>query len=261
LNRNDYYNDLRYLKPDRILTCVIGARCADGCVIISDTRETIGSEGRDVSKIRSLWNNKGAMACAGDAPLIDKIVETICRIPKNADYPKMVAEIKTNVRTVLNENQSTTIGNSFKAIFIGLEEFDKGDPYIRLIDPRGFSTPIEKFEIIGHGTPYVIALFKLFYHPMLNVNELAVLGYFCIATLISLELDYSVGTGQLGPEVVVLKAHEQPEILNRDHLDPIFNTARTSSKSLEFRDKLVKSIWNKVPNAFGDGQQSPMTSP
>ncbi|MDQ6866075.1 MAG: hypothetical protein M3044_19890 [Thermoproteota archaeon] len=93
MKTNDYYNDLRYLKPNRKLTCVIGAQCADGCVIISDTRETIGSESRDVSKIRILWNNKGAIAGAGDAPLIDKIVETIDRISKDPDSDKMVKDI------------------------------------------------------------------------------------------------------------------------------------------------------------------------
>jgi hypothetical protein len=123
-----------------------------------------------------------------------------------------------------------------------------------LIDPQGFSTPIKNFEIIGRGAPYVIALFKLLYNPRLKVNELAVLGYFCIATLISLELDDSVGARHLGPEAVVLKANEEPKILNHDHLDPDFKTARASTKSLKFRNKLRKSVWNQVPQAFRDGQ-------
>jgi 20S proteasome alpha/beta subunit len=260
LHSNDYYNDFTHLNPNRKLTCVIGAQGADGCTIISDTRETIGSEYRDLSKVRILWNNKAAMACAGDAPLIDNIAEGLSRMSKNVDYHKMIEDIKMNVQTALNDYQSTTIGNPFKAIFMGLKEFDKGDPYIRLIDPRGFSTPIEYFEIIGRGNPYVIALFKLFYDRRLKVNELAVLGYFCIATLISLELDNSVGTGQLGPEAVVLKTNEEPTILNRDYLDPDFKTARASSKSLKFRNRLMKSIWNRVPEAFKGGQQFAMTS-
>jgi hypothetical protein len=100
-------------------------------------------------------------------------------------------------------------------------------------------------------------LFKLCYNGRLNVNELAVLGYFCIATLISLELDDSVGTRQLGPEAVVLKANEEPKILNRDQIDPEFKTARASSKSLKFRNKLMKSIWNDVPQAFKSARTQP----
>jgi 20S proteasome alpha/beta subunit len=246
LYANDYYNDFRDLNPKRKLTCVIGAHCADGCTIISDTRETIGTEHRDVSKIRVLWNGKGAMAGAGDAPVIAKIVETINRIRSDSDQIK---EIDNNLRTVLEECQPATMGSQFEAIFMGLHEFDKGDPYIRLIDRRGFSTPIEKFEVIGIGHRYIRMLFKLLYDSRLKVNELAVLGYFCIATLISLELDNNVGTGQLGPEAAVLKKNGL-KLLNREQLDPDFKTARASSNSLEFRYELVKSVWNQVPEAF-----------
>lgn len=90
-------------------------------------------------------------------------------------------------------------------------------------------------------------LFTLFYDPKLKVKELAVLGYFCIATLISLQLDESVGTCLLGPEAVILRTDGDVELL-----DPVFNTARTSSKSLKFRNKLMKSIWNEVPEVFKD---------
>jgi hypothetical protein len=69
-----------------------------------------------------------------------------------------------------------------------------------------------------------------------------------------LELDNSVGTRQLGPEAVVLNANDV-KLLNRDHLDPDFKNARASSKSLKFRNRLMKSIWNQVPEAFKGGQQ------
>jgi hypothetical protein len=116
-----------------------------------------------------------------------------------------------------------------------------------MIHDQGFSTPIEKFEIIGIGHRYIRMLFTLFYDPKLKVKELAVLGYFCIATLISLQLDDSVGTRLLGPEAVILRTDGDVELL-----DPVFNTARTSSKSLKFRNKLMKSIWNEVPEVFKD---------
>jgi 20S proteasome alpha/beta subunit len=153
---NDYYNDLEDPNLIRKLTCVIGARGADGCVIISDTRETTGSEYKDVEKIRILWNNKGAIACAGDGPLIANMVETINGISK-LNSGKLVKDIvDENVRSVLRINPPVTTqyppvpkDNPFKAIFMGLKEIDNGESYIRLIDPRGFSTSIDDFEIIG----------------------------------------------------------------------------------------------------------------
>jgi hypothetical protein len=82
-------------------------------------------------------------------------------------------------------------------------------------------------------------LFKLLYDPKLKVNELAVLGYFCIATLISLGLDDNVGTGQLGPEAAVLNKNGL-KLLNRDQLDPDFTTARVSSNSLRIGEKRLE---------------------
>jgi hypothetical protein len=75
-------------------------------------------------------------------------------------------------------------------------------------------------------------LFKLFYHPMLKVSELAVLGYFCIATLISLRLTDYVGTDELGPDAIILNENGLKR-LNRNQIDPDFKTARASSKVFE----------------------------
>ena len=119
---------------------------------------------------------------------------------------------------------------------------------MHLIHGDGISMKIKNFDIIGHGAPYVKVLFKLLYLPMLKVNELAVLRYFCIATLVSLKLDQTVGINQSGPEVVVLKTNEEPKFLNPQDYD--FDTARTSLQCMKFGYKLVKSIWNQVPEAF-----------
>jgi 3-mercaptopyruvate sulfurtransferase SseA len=47
----------------RILTCIIGARGADGCVIISDTRQMEDDEAMKVSKIYPVWGNMSRQAC------------------------------------------------------------------------------------------------------------------------------------------------------------------------------------------------------
>jgi hypothetical protein len=80
-----------------------------------------------------------------------------------------------------------------------------GDPYIHIIYSDGVSNNIRDFEIIGHGSRYIKVLFKLLYDERLHVTELAVLGFFCIESLFSTGLDQTVGTGQLGPQIVVYK--------------------------------------------------------
>jgi len=83
---------------------------------------------------------------------------------------------------------------------------------------------------------------------MLKVEELAVLGYFVISVVIRLGLDQTVGTGWLGPEVVILKANEEPRFLNP--LDDQFKTAHQSLDTFNFRSKLVTSVWDKIPHAY-----------
>jgi hypothetical protein len=66
--------------------------------------------------------------------------------------------------------------------FRNLEGFDKGDPYLRLIHQNGISEHVKQFAI-GHGADYIALLYRMLYDDMLNVSELAVLGYFCISAL------------------------------------------------------------------------------
>jgi hypothetical protein len=75
-------------------------------------------------------------------------------------FGRLSASVLAKNPPITTQYPSVPMNNPFKAIFIRFQEFDNGDPYIRLIDPRGFSTPIENFEIIGRGAPYVIPLFK-----------------------------------------------------------------------------------------------------
>jgi 20S proteasome alpha/beta subunit len=229
------------------LTCIIGARGADGCIIISDTREISEYEVKDVSKIRLLWDGKAAMACAGDARLSDKLIESLSTpIPV---FPLHEAIEDSVLRKRYTERLESATGKyGLGIIFMGPQGLNNDDPYIHLIYGDGISKNIKDFEIIGHGSKFIKVLFKLLYDDKLNVNELAVLGYFCIESLISIGLDQTVGTGQLGPDIMVFKKNDRPNLLSLQVSD--FDTARNSLKSRDFRYKLVKSVWNQIPQAF-----------
>lgn len=223
------------------MTCIIGAKCTDGCIIVSDTREMREYEARDESKIR-VPRNKSVIAGAGVASILDRLTESI----PISDFRSVVKTIEDNICALRFRYESRFDKFEFAAIFMGLQEFDRGDPYICVINDRGASIDINNFEVIGHGAPYTKVFFKMFYDKMMNVNELAVLGYFCIKWLGLSGLDQSVGTGPTGPDVVVLKANEEPKFLDPSH----FIAADTSLQSLRFRYKLVRSIWNEIPKVF-----------
>jgi 20S proteasome alpha/beta subunit len=251
LNCEDYIK-LRYLNRRPILTCVIGATCADGCIIVSDTRVMREFEATNESKIH-LIGKRAVLAGAGTAALLDKLAGYISKsgVSTATDFHKVVEDIE-DITFEMRQRYHPMLDNqyNFQALIMGLQEFDKGDPFIRLIHAAGISEVVKNFAIIGHGAPYVAALFKLMYDNMLNVNELAALGYFCIASIVFLGLDQTVGMSPLGPEAIVLRTNEEPRFLNPLQTD--FCRARESLNNLQFRFKLVKSIWPQIPQAFGN---------
>jgi hypothetical protein len=83
---------------------------------------------------------------------------------------------------------------------------------------------------------------------MLTIRETALLGSFVISAIIGLGYDQSVGIGHSGPEVIVVKPDEKPEFMNISTQD--FARTMNVAKSLEFRNKLVKSVWEYIPQAY-----------
>jgi len=246
----------RYLKRRKLLTCVIGAKCAEGTVIVSDKRVMREFEANNESKIHKLWD-RVVLAGAGSTALLDKFAEAISKstIPTAPNFQRVV-EIIEDVIYGIQTRYRPRIGEDYdlQSLIMGLQEFDRGEPYLRLIHETGISEDVKDYAIIGHGAPYVAPFFRLLYDPMLTVNETAVLGYFAISTIVYMGLDQTVGINELGPETIVLRADEEPVFLNP--LDPQFMTARQSLKSLVFRYKLVKAVWNHLPQAYENFQQS-----
>lgn len=238
------------------MTCIIGAKCADGCVIIADTRVLREFRSSNESKISLLWD-KVIVAGEGNTAVLDNFTEELSRValPETPNFGK-VAKTVEDVVQGLQARYRPRIAEEFefRALVMGLQSFDAGDPNVRLVYSEGISEEVKDFVIIGHGAPNAVPLFRLLYDNMLTVNELAVLGFFTIAFVSFLGLDETVGFDKLGPEAVILKANEEPSFLNT--LNPEFSTARQSLSSLAFRYKLVKSIWATIPQAFENLDQS-----
>jgi 20S proteasome alpha/beta subunit len=170
------------------LTCVIGAVCADGCAIISDTRVMREFEATNESKIH-LLGKKAVLVGAGTGTLIDKLADRISEstIPSSPNLNAVVESVE-NIVISMRERYGPVLSNNynFQALVMGLQEFDTGDPYLRLIHGVGISERVIDFAIIGHGAPYVASLFRLLYDRMLTATETAVLGYFCISSIVAL---------------------------------------------------------------------------
>jgi hypothetical protein len=220
-------------------------------VIVSDTRILREFEALNESKIHILWG-KVVTAGAGNIAILDNFAAELSesKMPDTPDFGKVVKIIE-DMAHGLQARYRPRLGSDydFQAMVMGLQKFDSGDPYLRLVHGEGVSEDVENYAIIGHGAPYVAALFRLLYDNMLTVNELAVLGYFAISTIVHLGLDQTVGTGPFGPEAIVLRHGTIPAFLNAFE-EKDFSATLRSLKGLQFRYALVKRVWSQMPQAY-----------
>lgn len=235
----------------RLLTCVIGAKGADGSVVISDMRVTREDEVTHESKVHVLWD-RAILVGAGSTPLLDKLADTLraSEVPATRDVTaigKFAEDIADQMRRTYEARMG--MAYDFEAILMGLEKFDKGDPYLKRILSSGLSEHINEYAVIGQGAPYAKTLFKLLYDEMLTAEELGVLGSFVVSLIVRLGLDLSVGFTEIGPDVVVLKPDEEPYWMSPMSAKE-FSVARESLRTLRFRYRLVRSIWPHIPVAF-----------
>jgi 20S proteasome alpha/beta subunit len=242
------------------LTCIIGAKCAEGAVIVSDTRTireyASGSlEATNESKFRFLWDRHIVVAGSGTTLLLDNLFEeTESKGRDPTTRPKTWLEAWKGVEDVMDYLKSRYIqrlGRDYglDVIIGGLEGFDSGDVALRAGDSRGASEPIEKFTILGTGAPYVRPMFELMFHQMLTLRETAILGFFSMLSVIQMGIDQSMGVRELGPEIVTIRPNQKPEFLFGLG-DQDFAVALNSALTLDFKNRLVRKIWGKVPQAY-----------
>jgi 20S proteasome alpha/beta subunit len=242
-----------YLPKDRFqkrLTCVIAARGADGCVIVADTRVMRDYEASNQSKFKILWG-RIAIAGAGTGLLLDELQEGLdeLQVPPNTNFRvirKRVEDVMKNIR----DRYRSRLNEDFnlQAVLMGLEGFDKGDPELFVIHSQGVSERVETGVVFGHGDRPTAPMFRLLYNQMLTCEELAVLGWFAIANTVVLGIDQTVGMTQMGPECVVLRRDSEPTFLNP--LDHPFLSSREALSNLNYRKKLIASVWEKIPMAY-----------
>ncbi|MBS3923310.1 MAG: hypothetical protein KGZ37_09225 [Nitrosarchaeum sp.] len=233
------------------MTCIIGATCIEGAVIISDTRILRGYQSSNESKFHFVFDKKVVVAGAGATATVDYLEDDLKQyeqstVGESNEVIKKIEDSLTNVKT----RYFARMGTDFEidAIVGGIDCFETGNPYLRVVYANAVSEKIRNFHIIGHGAPYATTLFSLMYDYKLTINELAILGFFTISALERLGIDQSVGNNDNGPEIVVIKPNEKPE--RYDTTGDEFIHTRDWTANLEFKEKLIESIWKTRPTIF-----------
>jgi 20S proteasome alpha/beta subunit len=234
------------------VTCIIGAYCAEGVVIVSDTRVLREFEATNETKLHRLWDESVIIGAAGSTTVSDYLVDDLNdnKPPNLSSFNDITKNIEDSICGIKSKYLARLGKDGFDIQLLvgGLDGVDHGEPVLKRLHHNGTSENVTKFAIIGHGAPYATTLFGLMFDQMLTIKETALLGSFVISAIISLGYDQSVGVDNLGPEVVVIKSDKKPEYMDASTKD--FERTKSVARSLKFRNKLVTSIWENIPQAF-----------
>jgi 20S proteasome alpha/beta subunit len=240
------------------LTCIIGAKCAEGFAIAADTRVLTEYEATNENKIEKLWEDRIAVAGSGTTLLFHNLVDELS-VKNNLPSAKSSLEAVKIVEDVMaylqTRYRSRLDSKDFKldALMLGLEGFDAGEPYLKVMDERGVSQSIQKYVIIGHGSESATPLFRLLYDPNLTLRELAILECFVISLVVTLDVDQSVGFSGAGPQVVGLRDDSKVEDFSPYDADFVHATNLTKIVSLHpvVGHYVARFIWKELPMAYG----------
>jgi 20S proteasome alpha/beta subunit len=233
----------RYLKEIRsgIMTCIIGAVCRDGVVLVGDRRIIRGSEILSKDKIRPIQTYPNTVvALSGTAILMDYFISDVNDIPSRVHGVMGDKEILKSI-----ENVNASLYDRYYQRIITAREIydldvllcykvqDNQPPKLLNINITGVGQMVNTFYIIGHGRPYVTPFIKTKYcnkPDTITMNEIATVGVFAIKLIEKQSIDWSVGGN---PQIWKLPNNMASYEVLGDELDKINDNAKSLLSNFE----------------------------
>ncbi len=172
------------------MTLIIGARCKNGVVIVSDLLSQRGTENKVVRKLYKVLNNTvvGAAGTRGISILLmGDIIQQVSR--------GQIQDSRQLIRTIEDlsleyAQRYIPRGQDLELVFAIRES-----AATLYIADKGVSEPIHDFIAIGHGSPHVSIFLKQLYKPETTMEEFVEIATFSIRYVMEQQLDNSVGAG------------------------------------------------------------------
>jgi len=185
------------------MTCIIGINCVDGIVLASDQRILRGTEYSDEPKIVEAFQNF-LIGASGLTGIRDKFIfemQLFLNIPR--DERISMREFLLGIEDItfklyeryekrLHISDSADIGAyHFDALMV-YKQFENRATLSHMYS-TGFSTNVNKFDVIGHGRPSALPFIKALYHESRTMNEMSKVAAFTLSLLDEAQIDLSVG--------------------------------------------------------------------
>jgi len=237
LRQKDHF--IRYrIDRDPDLTYVIGARCKDGILIISDSRVTRGNDVNQAEKIIRPIDN-AIVGAAGTTALFSKFLRQIDENIKNQEI-KTWSELINIVEDITLKLNQRYIDRTREAteVLMAIQDVE-GDAKLYFVSPQGVAEEVKRVSVIGHGEPYGALLLKTMWKPDMTMRETAEIATFILTLIQVTEVDNSVDAD---PQIWYVPF--DGEIHRSDTSDTGYVRNRGYFMSLEFNLFLLELLKN-----------------
>jgi len=172
------------------MTYILGSKCSDGILLLSDSRVTRGNDVNEDVKILQPIPNV-VLAASGVTGIFTKFVKAL-------DFKIQSSQIQTwDGLMNLVEDLSVELDQRYRKrvlgtidVLIATKQSDKVELYA--VGREGLAEEVKKWISIGHGEPYGAPFFKAMWNKDLTMKENAVIATFVLKIIDHYKLDNSV---------------------------------------------------------------------
>src|SRR5271165_4173531 len=165
------------------MTFILGSRCSNGVLLLSDKRVTIGDGRRRILRDKLFQNvDLVVWGAAGDLAFFEMFKDRVKmkmqeegggRISSSRFMP-MIEEVYAGLMRVY----TPTFLWQHLQILIGSRISQKSELFV--VGPEGGHNSVIEYVTIGTGSPYGDLFLEKLWNPSLTMDEVAVVGYFII---------------------------------------------------------------------------------
>jgi hypothetical protein len=200
------------------MTCIIGVKCEDGIVIISDTKIKAGERATYENKIVPVHGYSNlVIAAAGILDIREKFIhdiENISELLENGilkedpsrGFVGLVEDIARRLWEIYKPRYAALDCNyEYQALQAFVCQKRTGEiPILHSVNSVGISSKVDSYMVLGTGDQYAHMILKPCYAKEAIMNRIAGIGAFVIRLVDYWKIDESIGT-QDGGSVQVWK--------------------------------------------------------
>ncbi len=258
------YKILKLVKND--LTYILGARCADGVVLVADTKITL-EDGTRYAYGKKLFkiSDSIVMGASGISGFFSSFQNRVqvksSELTKQGITLNMPARIQLLAEEVIREMNNAYEADRYLlttnfSVFLASRIVSEAD--LTHFTGLGIPEPVNTMKVIGHGEPYGALFADKIWDKAMTMEEVARLAIFIIKLIQDTKIDASVGyTTEYLPQIYYIPDVKFPNgfkvssPITEDEQQTIDN-AFITQPIRELTDEEVTCCINEVSGRVGD---------